>query len=332
MHRRMGLGGLGAGLVLLALLAIANTAVADTVTIGTAAPRNSPWGKVFRVWGMAVKKETAGRLELKFYWNNQQGSEETMIGKMRAGQLDGAAMTIGGLAKVYQPILALQAPGLFHDWETLDRVRDELAPEFQAGARKNGFYIGGWGDIGLHYFMSTHKPIRSPADLQGTLAYRIIGDDNLAVFAQVVGGKSLPMSVAEVLPSLTSKRINVCQTPALAADQLQWAPQYAYLTDMVVTTGIGAIVFSQQALDRLPQEEADVLRKTATKAGRMLTKRIRKLDHEAYERIKGRLQVVTPTATERAAWEEKFAETRRRLAQGTFEPAFMAKLERLAGK
>jgi TRAP-type C4-dicarboxylate transport system substrate-binding protein len=319
-------------LTVITLLLSAAFARAETITIGTSAPRHSPWGKVFRVWNMALKKKTDGELRLKFYWNNQQGSEPAMIGKMRAGQLDGAAFTAVGLAEIHKPILALQAPGLFYDWETLDRVRDALAPELQAAAEKKGFYIAGWGDIGLHYIMATHAPIRSVGDLKATRSYRLFGDDNLTAFAQAVGATSVPMSVAEVLPNLSAGRVNVCQAPALAAEQLQWAPQFEYVTDRVLAAGIGAIVLSNRSLDRLSDEHRALLKKTARKAGKMLTKRIRALDRQAYERIKGRMTVVKPSVAEWAEWEKSFAAARKRLSQGTYDAAFMARLEKLAGK
>src|SRR5688572_1295669 len=127
----------------------ATTANAEEITIGTLAPKHSPWGKVFRVWKQAVEKKSDGKLELKFFFNGQQGDEGAMVGKIRAGQLDGAAITSVGLSKIYTPILALQMPGLFSDWETLDKARDALKEKFEAGAAAEGFFISGWGDVGL---------------------------------------------------------------------------------------------------------------------------------------------------------------------------------------
>ena len=62
-----------------------------------------------------------------------------MVGKMKAGQLDGAAVTAVGLGKIYKPILALQMPGLFTTWSKLDAARDAMKGEFEKGAQDAGF-------------------------------------------------------------------------------------------------------------------------------------------------------------------------------------------------
>ena len=67
-------------------------------------------------------------MELQFFYNGQQGDEGAMVGKMKAGQLDGAALTAVGLSKVYKPIGALQMPGLFTTWAKLGTTKMSEAP------------------------------------------------------------------------------------------------------------------------------------------------------------------------------------------------------------
>lgn len=326
----------GTLLVLGTLTASSDSVAKETITIGTAAPRSSPWGKVFRVWGLAVKKKTDGELRLKFYWNSQQGGEGAMIGKMRAGQLDGAAVTAAGLSKIYKPVVALQTPGLFYDWKTLDKVRDAMTDEIKKGAKENGFYLAGFGDVGLYHLMSNGRPVRVPSDLKVMKPYRLADDSIIPTVAQVIGFTPVPMTIPEILPALSSGRINVALSPSLAAEQLQWAPQCDHLLDKVMATGIGGIVFSQQSIDRLAKKDpklADVLKKTGAKAAKMLTKRIRKRDAEAYDRIKKRMsQVIKINAAEDKQWEDVFEKVRRRLEQGTFDAKLVRRIEKMAGK
>jgi len=326
----------GTFLVLGSLSTVADVSAAEQITIGTPAPRSSPWGKVFRVWKAAVKKKTDGKLKLKFYWNSQQGGEGAMIGKMRAGQLDGAAVTAAGLGKIYKPTVALQTPGLFYDWKTLDRVRDSMTDEIKEGAKKNGFFLAGFGDVGMYHLMSIGRAVRVPSDLKVMKPYRLSDDYIIPTFAQIIGFTPVPMTIPEILPALTSGRINVALSPALAAEQLQWAPQCDHLLDKTMATGIGGIIFSQKSIDRLQAADpqlAEVLKKTGAKAAKMLTKRIRKRDAEAYERIKKRMsKVVTLSAAEDAEWETVFAKVRKRLGQGTFDAALISRIEKLAGK
>src|SRR5262245_9119242 len=93
--------------------AAADEATADhVVSIGTLAPEESEWGKVFKAWSKAVLKKSDGKLGLKWYYNGGQGDEVEMVGKMRSQQLDGAAVTSVGLSEIHDDFLALQMPGL----------------------------------------------------------------------------------------------------------------------------------------------------------------------------------------------------------------------------
>jgi TRAP-type transport system periplasmic protein len=161
------------GWTLWALVIAAATAVgaptvaqAETVSLGTVAPKNSIWGKVFGVWQEAVKKKSDGKLELNVFYNAIQGDDGAMIDKLKSGQLDGAAVSSIGLAKIHKPILALQLPGVFRSWKALDAARDAVGPELQKGAEEAGFYVT-FGDLGKLRGMSIGFAARTPSSLGG---------------------------------------------------------------------------------------------------------------------------------------------------------------------
>src|SRR5262249_10267061 len=146
MLRRTAMKALGAAALLAGVGDADEARAEEVIKIGTLAPASSPWGQVFKIWADAVSKKSDGKLTLQFFWNGQQGDEGAMVGKMKAGQLDGAAITAVGLSKIYKPINALQMPGLFTTWAKLDAARDAMKSEFEKGARDAGFLISGWGD------------------------------------------------------------------------------------------------------------------------------------------------------------------------------------------
>jgi TRAP-type C4-dicarboxylate transport system substrate-binding protein len=120
-------------------------AAGETIKVGTLFPKSSPWGKVCETWIKAVNEKSGGKLELQFFYNGQQGDEAAMVGKIKSGQLDGAALTGAGLGKVYLPILALQMP-LFKSWARLDKARAAMASDLEKGAAAAGFFLAGtWG-------------------------------------------------------------------------------------------------------------------------------------------------------------------------------------------
>ena len=303
----------------------------EVLKIGTLAPKASPWGQVFSVWEKAVKEKSGGKLELQFFYNGQQGDEGAMIGKMKAGQLDGAAVTGVGLSKVHKPIVALQMPGLFTGWAKLDAARDALKGEFEKGVEDAGFRILGWGDVGLYRTMSKGFAIKSPEDLKGKKPY-MWRDDVItpAVFQTIGGVTPVPLNVPEVLPNLNTGAINVVNAPALAAEQLQWASKLDHISASVGGTAIGAVIVSAKRMDALPGDLRAIVTDTGKVAASALTKRIRDEDAAAFGRLKGRMTVVNLSADEQGKWAGVFKQVRTRLGQGTFPAALVSRLEDMA--
>lgn len=319
---------LGALLLVSGLGASREAHAGEIIKIGTLAPKASPWGKVFETWAKAVNEKSGGGLELQIFYNGQQGDEDAMVGKIKSGQLDGAAVSGIGLSKVYKPILALQMPGLFTSWAKLDAARSAMKSEFEKGAQDAGFSITGWGDVGLVRMMSKGFPIKAPADYKGKKALYVRADPMQPVVYSAIGGvSSVPLSVPEILPNLNTGAVNVLSAPCLAAEQLQWSSKLDNLNDAVIGVAIGAIVFSQKRLDALPADLRTILTDTGKVATSALTTRIRSEDDAAFGRIKGKMTVTTMSADDKAKWESIFKTARQKLAQGTFSADLVAKLE-----
>jgi TRAP-type C4-dicarboxylate transport system substrate-binding protein len=331
MQRRAVVKFLGASALLAGMGVAEEAGAAEVIKVATLAPKSSPWGQVFSLWEKAVKDKSGGRLEIQFFYNGQQGDEGAMVGKMKSGQLDGAAVTAVGLSKIYRPILALQLPGLFKTWAKLDAARDAMKGEFERGVYGAGFTLAGWGDVGLVHIMSKGFAVRTPDDLKGKKPY-MWRDDAMAPFLyQIVGGVTpVPLNVQEVLPNLNSGAINVVTSPALAVEQLQWSSKLDAIVTDVTSAAIGALVFSSKRLDALPADLRKIVVDTGKIAAAALTTRIRNEDAAAFDRMKKSMTVVTLTPEQAARWDALYRQVRNRLGQGTFSPELIAKLEGLA--
>jgi TRAP-type C4-dicarboxylate transport system substrate-binding protein len=312
-------------LVMFAAAALVLTATkiagAATLKVGTLAPAESPWGQVFKVWQKGVKERTNGAVELQFFWNGQQGDEVAMVGKMRTGQLDGAAITATGLAQIYKHVLVLQMPGLFPTWEKLDKARNAMRPKFDAEFEKEGFKIIGWGDVGIAHLMTKGFEVRRPADLKHKNTYFLAGDPIESMVYSLIGDVTpTQLTVPEILPALTSGKINVVNAPALAAEQLQWASRLDHLNTAPSGIGIGALIFAAPKIKELPADAQTALVETGKVAGEALTLRIRREDGAAYGRLKARMASYEPSADEQKEWEELFKKTRAALKGTHFKP------------
>src|SRR5262245_40285850 len=277
----------------------------SSIRFATLAPKHSPWGKVFSAWQKAVDEKTKGEIEVQWLWNGTAGPEANMVGKIKSGQITGAAITAVGLSSIHKAINTLQMPGAFKTWAELDKARDALRPQFDKAMTEAGFYVSGWGDVGIARTMSHGFEVKLPDDLKGK-APGLISTDGVSpkVYEAIGGVTPKAADVVEFLPLLNSGAINVLSTPALAAEQLQWASRLDHINDAVVAFGVGAMVISESELQKLPKEQRDIMETTGKAAQLALLKMIRKEDDAALERLYKKMTVHHQTDAERAEWEK----------------------------
>ena len=352
-------------LVITALVAVAafvgpaatKTASADPapeakkIKVGTLAPKNSEWGKYFSAWARAVKKETNGAYELDWAYNGSAGDEAGMIGGMRSGALHGGALTATGLSSIFPSVVALQMPGLVDTWAQLDKVRNDAKGTFDAAFDQAGFKILGWGDVGIGHVMfrdplndpdhpekGFKKPeIRGPGDLKAYNTFYISGDAIGSKFLETLGISSpRPLSVPAILPALSgrdSSAIDVITTPAIAAEQLQWAPNITHVVDMPVGFGIGALVMNKKFYSELPEDIRKVIESTGKNTSELLTTAIRNKDQEAWNELMRTKKVVKLTDAEKAQWQAKFTDLRKVLkTEGKIKGDVWDAVTKAAGK
>jgi TRAP-type transport system periplasmic protein len=316
------------------LLSAARPAYANhTLKVATLAPKNSTWGKVFKVWQKAMKQKSGGALELDVYYNASMGNEDTMVSKMKTGALDGAALTSVGLSRIAKDVLVLQLPGVIDSWSLLDKVREQLRPDLEKRFMKAGFVVAGWGDLGLVRQMTHGFVVKRPSDVKGhhPLVWRNepIGP---ALYSSIGGVVPVPSSPPEVLPALRSGKIDLLAAPALAAEQLQWTPYLDHISSTASVCAIGGTIFRQKALEALPKDLQEVFWDLQKRAAEVNKNRVRKLDDAAYARLKTKMTVVDLSAADRAEWRKIIEPAIKQLSKGTFDGALVDQVVKLAGK
>jgi TRAP-type C4-dicarboxylate transport system substrate-binding protein len=308
-------------------------AATTVIKIGTLAPQDSPWGKEFKKWATEVSNATNGQVQLDFQWNGQGGDEVLMVQKIRSGQLDGAAITAIGLAQTgVTDVLAFQLPGLFAHWSNLDAARNAMKDDLNREFESKGFTVLGWGDVGAAKTMSVGFEIHRPADLQKRGCYFLAGDPiGPKLLADIGGISPHQVQVPEILPGLTNGSITVLTVPPLAAEQLQWASRVTHMNTLTTAYGIGATIMSTARLQALPQSVKDAIDRPGREMQARLADTIRRRDAESFERMKKTKVIYQPTDAEQNEWRDLFARVRKELRGSVFTPAFLDRIEQLAG-
>lgn len=326
-----------AGVSALALFAYVGDAKAATkLKIGTAAAQGSPWGTVFTTWNTAVMKKTGDAVSFEFSYSSTQGSEATMVDKLKAGQMDGVAVTSVGLGKFDKRLLAIQLPGLMKSWKTVEAVRAAVGGEFEKMLTDKKITLITYGDVGQAHFLSKGFQVKVPDDLKGKAPWVYAEDPILkTVYGQIGGVNPFASELMSVLPNIDNGKINCMSVSALAAEMLQWNSKFDNAVDQVNGIVVGAVIMSSDSLDKLPADQKAAVIDTGKAMGSSsagLKEKIRNEDAAAWGRFKARtgVQIYKPSADDVAKWDAVFKASRETLKKGTFDAALVTKIENTA--
>ena len=295
--------------------------------IASLAPENSSWAKSIKRMGREIQKKTDGEVVLKLYPGGVMGDEPAMVRKMRTGQISGAAVTNVGLGEIEPKILVLQLPLIFKNWDEVDYVRNKMSDTFRGLLDEKGFSLLTWGDVGFNYVFSKKEPIHKPSDIQSAKTWVWESDPIMNKIMDVAEVNAVPLTVTDVLPSLTTGVIDAFTNSPYAAVSLQWSSRAKYVTNLKVAVIVGGIVLSNEALEKLPEEYRKVVREVASERGEKLLAQIREDNREAIKTIqKTGVEVVQPKNMK--AWQKIAKQTREELAGELFPASLLEEMQK----
>jgi TRAP-type transport system periplasmic protein len=247
-------------IMLVALLAAPLApAQAALMKIATLAPDGTDWMNQLHAGADEIAKRTEGRVTVRFYPGGVMGSDRVVLRKIRAGQLQGGALTGGALAEVYPNVRVYGLPMLFRSYGELDYVRARMDKELAQGLEAAGFVTFGFTDGGFAYLMS-NSPIRGIADLKSQKIWVPEGDDISRAMFDTLGAASVPLPLTDVLTGLQTGLITTVGAPAQGAIALQWHTRVKYLVDVPTEYVFGALAVDRKFFAQLAPADQAVVR------------------------------------------------------------------------
>ena len=146
--------------LLLLLLLSPSSQAATTLKIATLAPDGTNWMKQMRAAAKQIKQQTEGRVKIRFYPGGVMGNDNSVLRKIRIGQLHGGALTGGGLSIIYKDAHLYTLPFQFRNLEEVDAVRQIMDPQILEGIKKQGYISFGLSEGGFAYLLS-NSPVTS---------------------------------------------------------------------------------------------------------------------------------------------------------------------------
>lgn len=289
-------------LVIAALLLPLNAA-ADTFKIATLAPDGTTWMQELRNGAAEIERRSAGRVKFKFYPGGVMGNDQSVLRKIRIGQLHGGAITGGGLADIYPDAQVYNLPLVFQSYAEVDYVRERMDKLLLDGLRQHGFVGFGLGEGGFAYLMSS-QPVARADDLKGHKVWVPDGDDFSRAAFQAVNIAPIALPLTDVLTALQTGMIDTIASSTMGAIALHWHTRVKYLTDTPLMYLYGTLIIQRQAFERLSATDQALVDEVMGDTFRRLNQQNRLDNDQARAALqKQGIRFIATTPEDRQRWQ-----------------------------
>lgn len=312
---------------LVPLLAQAETAL----KISTIVPAGTPFMQELRKAGEEIEERTGGRVSLKLYPGGVMGSDQSVLRKMRIGQLHGAVITATGVQRIHPDAQVYSLPFLFRSHEEIEYVRERLDPVIRELVSERGYVLAGMSEGGFTYLFSK-RPIRKLEDLRDARLWVPEGDEITLRMLEEAGAATVSLPLSDVFTSLQTGLVDTVAVNTGGAIALQWHTGVNYQLDAPLLLMMGMLVFEERALARLQADDRATVLEVLDDAFARLDESNRKANRDAQQALLEQgIELLEPVrGPDQRRWQAIADETLRKMAEeGRFDDDLLKRVKAL---
>ncbi|MGE5668483.1 MAG: TRAP transporter substrate-binding protein [Betaproteobacteria bacterium] len=214
-----------------------------------------------------IRTATNGRLEIRLFPANQLGSDVDLLAQVRNGGVEFFNEAASVLATLVPAAAIVNTGFAFRNYdEVWTAVDGKLGAYVRAQVERTGLLTmsRAW-DNGFREITTSNRPIHTPADLHG-LKLRVPPAPMLTSLFQALGAGATPINFNEVYSALQTKLVDGQENPLaiIATARLYEVQKYCSMTNHVWDAYW--ILGNRQAVERLPKDIQDIVRREFEKA------------------------------------------------------------------
>jgi len=301
-----------------------------TLKIATLAPDGTGWMKQMRQAALEIRQKTEGRVELRFYPGGVMGNDNSVLRKIRVGQLQGGAVTGGGLMAIYPSAQIYTLPFQFRNLREVDAVRREMDQQIIDGLRAEGFVSFGLSEGGFAYLLS-NTPVQSTGDMRGLKIWIPEGDEVNARMFEALGISPIPLPLTDVMTGLQTGLIDTIASSPIGAIALQWHTRVKYLSQVPLAYLYASLVIQEKALKKLQEGDRRILSGILGATFAEINRQNREDNRQALEALHQQgIRFVMPTLTQQQEWESHANKVLETLSsEGLFDAGMLSTMQSL---
>ena len=238
---------------------VVTTVHALTIKIATLSPDGTFWMKSMREGAKEVEERTSGRVKFKFYPGGVMGNDANVLRKMRVGQLNGGAITIGSIADRAPDVTVYGLPFLFDSLDEAEKIREQSDDMLIKLIEKNGYVSLGIAQGGYSYLMS-REPVNGFADLRQQKSWVPENSEvGLSVF-DYIGVSPISLPISDVLTGLQTGLVDNIFASPIGALALQWHTHVKYVVDLPLNYLTATMVIDKKTFGKLSEQDQGIVR------------------------------------------------------------------------
>ena len=245
-----------------------------TLRFITLAPEGSSWMKLLLQWAGQVQQRTNGRVRLRFQTATEADDERDLVRVMDLGRFQGALMTGLGVGIIQPDVRVFELPFLVKTDGELDYLRRRLSALFRHRLGERGYVLLAWADHGWIYGFGK-TPLRTTEDFRRGRFFVWTDDPLGRASLETFGCTIVPLGFRDVMPALTTGRIEWVYGTPLDILVVGWSRRLRYMNDFAFGPGTGGLVLQKKAFDGLTPADQEVLVQTAQAFEGKLIKNVR---------------------------------------------------------
>ena len=227
-----------------------------------------------------VAERTEGRVKLKFYPGGIMGNDQSVLRKMRIGQIHGGALSGGAVAKLYPGAITYSLPFFLGDNRDVMLAREVLDPAVEAGLRDAGYELLGIAEGGFAHLFSQNV-VHGVSDLPGRKIWVPEGDRVARAAFETAEVSPVQLPVSDVYTGLQTGLLDTVAINPFGAIALQWHTKVKYMIDRPLLFLMGFMVVSEKSMRKITADDRTVLRSEVSDAFNRLDAINRKNNEDA---------------------------------------------------
>jgi TRAP-type C4-dicarboxylate transport system substrate-binding protein len=300
----------------------ARTQTQTRLRLGTLLPKGTSQTLALEEMGQQWKSATGGAISLTIY-PGTMGGEKELVMRVRAGQLQAATLSVGGLSDIDATVGAVQKiPMLYHSLDEMEYVRSKLQADLERRLEEKGFVVLFWADAGWVYIFS-RQPYTKPSEFREKKSKLFVtaSDEKEVTLVNNLGFQAVPLEWSDVFVSLQTGLVDTVPVTPFYAEASQIDTVARNLLELKYVPLVGATVISKQVWDSLTPDLREKIRKISVDTGRKIQDRSRAESQEAIDAMKRRGLNVHPVPPDLESEWRRFAESVYPKVRGNMVPA-----------